>query len=114
MDIEFEQLNNIPKMMELLTSLQTVVSEGRVEKRWLNTRELAEYTGYKFETIKAKIKNGAFTKDLHYFKKGRILLFDKVEVDNWVMGIVSSNNINYAKKQEENTSEVFDEIASSF
>lgn len=112
MNVDFEQLEQIPKMMELLLSLQSTLSQEKVEKRWLNTRELALYTGYKFETIKAKIKNGDFIKELHYFKKAGILLFDKIEVDNWVMGIKSSNNIEFSKEQEKNSNEVYDELSS--
>jgi len=111
MNIELEHLHEIPKIMELLTLIQSTLSEGRVEKRWLNTRELAVYTGYKYETIKAKIKSGDFIRDLHYFKKGGILLFDKIEVDNWVMGKKSANNLAY---QKENLDEVVNDIVSSF
>ena len=111
MNIELEHLQEIPKIMELLTLIQSTLSEDRVEKRWLNTRELAKYTGYKFETIKAKVKSGDFIRNLHYFKKGGILLFDKIEVDNWVMGRKSANNSAY---QKENVDEVVNDIISSF
>jgi len=99
MNINLEALNEIPKMMELVSQIKSVIESGTVEKRWFNTRELADYTGFKFETIKAKIKRKEFTQNVHYFKKGGILLFDKVEVDNWVMGIKSANNVNYENTQ---------------
>ena len=97
--INMEAVNQIPQLLELVISMKSTIENGVVEKRWFNTRELAEYTGYKFETIKSKIKKGDFTQGVHYFKKGGILLFDKVEVDNWVMGIKSANNVNYENKE---------------
>ena len=99
MNINFESLNDITKILTLLTSVNEKLEKGTIEKRWFNTRELSEYTGYKFETIKSKIKKGDFTQGVHYFKKGGILLFDKTEVDNWVMGIKSANNIAYEKEE---------------
>jgi predicted DNA-binding transcriptional regulator AlpA len=114
MNIDFEQLKLLPQVLELLTSVKDTIEKGTVEKRWFNTRELALYTGYKFETIKSKIKKGEFTQNIHYFKKGGILLFDKVEVDNWVMGIKSANNIAYTQKQSQYTSNAFEKITKSF
>ena len=107
MDINFESLNDISKILTLLTSVNEKLEKGTVEKRWLNTRELAEYSGYKFETIQSKIKKGEFIKGVHYYKKGGMLLFDKVEVDNWVMGVKSANNINY---ENEKTNSIVDDV----
>lgn len=95
MNINLESLNQIPQLLELIVSMKSTIENGTIQKRWLNTRELAEYTSYKFETIQTKIKKGEFTQGVHYFKKGGILLFDKGEVDNWVMGVKSANNVNY-------------------
>jgi len=107
MNINFESLNDISTILTLLTSVNEKLEKGVVEKRWLNTRELANYTGYKFETIKSKIKKGDFIQGVHYFKKGGILLFDKVEVDNWVMGVKSANNVDYNNTQVNN---IVDEV----
>lgn len=109
MNISFEELKKIPQVLELLLYVKDTVEKGTVEKRWLNTRELANYTGYKFETIQSKIKKGEFIQSVHYYKKGGILLFDKTEVDNWVMGVKSVNNATYEKDK---TNEVDDEILS--
>jgi len=114
MIIDLEELKLIPQVLELLTSVKDTIEKGTIEKRWFNTRELALYTGYKFETIKSKIKKGEFTQNIHYFKKGGILLFDKVEVDNWVMGIKSANNIAYSKKQMEETDENYSDLVEAF
>ena len=101
MNINFESLNDISKILTLLTSVNEKLEKGTLEKRWFNTRELAEYSGYKFETIQSKIKKGEFIQGVHYFKKGGMLLFDKTEVDNWVMGVKSANNINFKHTEVE-------------
>ena len=82
--------------------------DASVDKRWLNTQELADYTGYKFETMKSKIKKHDFIIGVHYYKKDGKLLFDKFEVDNWVMGIKPSNLI-----IENNTLAIVDEVLAS-
>jgi len=87
--IDLTPLESIPKIENQLKII-TQQLELNIDKRWLNTNELANYTGYKLETIKAKIKNNDFTRNVHYFKRDGKLLFDKFEVDKWVMGIESS------------------------
>ena len=99
MNINLEALNQIPQLLELIVSMKSTIENGTIEKRWLNTRELADYTSHKFGTIQTKIKKGDFTQGVHYFKKGGILLFDKTEVDNWVMGVKSANNVAYEKEE---------------
>ena len=86
MKIDLTPLESIPKIEKQLKIITQKI-DSNVDKRWLNTKELADYTGYKFETIKAKIKNHNFIIGVHYFKRDGKLLFDKFEVDNWVMGI---------------------------
>ena len=110
MNINLEALNQIPQLLELIVSMKSTIENGTIEKRWFNTRELAEYSGYKFETIKSKIKKGEFTQGVHYFKKGGMLLFDKTEIDNWVMGVKSANNINYEKEE---TDSIVNDVLSS-
>jgi len=112
MNINFESLNDISKILTLLTSVNEKLEKGTVEKRWFNTRELAEYSGYKFETIQSKIKKGEFIQGVHYFKKGGMLLFDKTEVDNWVMGVKSANNVTFENAEVTNiVDDVLDLIA---
>ncbi len=43
-----------------------------------------------------------------------MLLFDKVEVDNWVMGVKSANNIAYSKKQMEEVDENYSDLVEAF
>ncbi|OHD95391.1 MAG: hypothetical protein A2019_04395 [Sulfurimonas sp. GWF2_37_8] len=110
MNIDFEALNHISTIVSLLTSVKDTVEKGTIQKRWFNTQELSDYTGYKLETIKSKIKKNDFIQGVHYFKRDGKLLFDKVEVDNWVMGVKSANNVTYEKEQ---TASIVNEILSS-
>ena len=107
MKIDLTPLQTIPKLEKKLDMIDKKL-DASVDKRWLNTQELADYTGYKFETIKAKIKNHSFIIGVHYFKRDGKLLFDKFEVDNWVMGIKPSNLIS-----ENNTLDIVDEVLAS-
>jgi len=87
--IDLTPLESIPKIEKQLKII-TQKLDSNIDKKWLNTEELASYTGYKLETIKSKIKTNSFTRGVHYFKRDGKLLFDKFEVDKWVMGIQSS------------------------
>ena len=113
MNIEFENLQKIPQVLELLVLMKESVTQGKIEKRWLNTREVAYYLGYKFGTLQSKIKKGDFTKEKHYYKKGGVLLFDRIEVDNWVMNNKFSNNISYDSEEiDTKTNELLSVFAS--
>ena len=107
MKIDLTPLDEIPIIVKKLEIIDKKLDLS-VEKRWLNTRELADYTGYKFETIKSKIKNHEFVIGVHYFKRDAKLLFDKFEIDKWVMGIISDN-----LKSADNSSEIVNKIISS-
>ena len=41
------------------------------------------------------IKNEEFVIDLHYYKKHRKNIFDKAEIDKWIMGSNKANTNNY-------------------
>lgn len=90
MKIDLTPLESIPKIEKQLKII-TQKLDSNIDKRWLNTEELASYTSYKLETIKSKIKTNSFIRGVHYFKRDGKLLFDKFEVDRWVMGIQSLN-----------------------
>lgn len=107
MKIDLTPLNDIPKVVKKLEIIDKKL-DSNIEKRCLTTRELSSYTGYKFETIKSKIKNYDFIVGIHYYKKDSTLFFDKFEVDNWVMGIKPSNLIS-----ENNTLDIVDEVLAS-
>ena len=86
MECNFEYLDYLPRIEGRLKKIELSI-ENRIEKRWLNINETAIYIGYKKETIHKKVKNGEFKPGIHYYKQSGKLLFDKNELDNWVMGI---------------------------
>ena len=63
--------------------------ENRVEKKWLSTKELAEYLDYSQDRLH-KLKGDEFIEGVHYYKRKGKLLFDKNKIDNWVEQGVSS------------------------
>ena len=86
MEYKFEYLECLPSIERKLEKIELSI-ENKIEKRWLNINEASEYIGYKKETIHKKVQNGEFQPEIHYYKKSGKLLFDKNELDNWVMGI---------------------------
>lgn len=94
MNIAFEKLEKIEEIYNLLVLLRDR-EMNKIEKRWLTTEELAEYIGYSKESIKNMIKNEEFVIELHYYKKNRKNIFDKTEIDKWIMGSNKTNTNNY-------------------
>ncbi|MFY9089570.1 helix-turn-helix transcriptional regulator [Arcobacter aquimarinus] len=94
MNIAFEKLEKIEEIYNLLVLLRDR-EMNKIEKRWLTTEELCEYIGYSKESIKNMIKNEEFVIDLHYYKKHRKNIFDKTEIDKWIMGSNKTNTNNY-------------------
>jgi hypothetical protein len=80
MEISFENLKKIDTILEKLELLESKISS---EKRWLNTKEASFYLGYSKEHIH-KLKDSYLIEGKHYFKKAGRVLFDKIELDNWV------------------------------
>lgn len=80
MQIDFSNLEKIDDIIDRLKMLESRVTG---QKRWLNIAEAAYYLGYSKDKIH-KLKNDEFIESIHYFKKGK-LLFDRIELDNWVM-----------------------------
>ena len=89
MNIPFENLEKIGEIISLLKNLEQKLMS---EKRWLNISEASHYLGYSKEPIH-KLKNTHLIESQHYHKKAGRLLFDKYELDNWVISS-TTNNIN--------------------
>lgn len=102
-------LENLEKIQEIYTILVLLRDRemNRIEKRWLTTEELSEYIGYSKESIKNMIKNEELVVDLHYFKKNRKNIFDKLEIDKWVM----NSDKTYTKNYELLTNKILTKIA---
>ena len=94
MNINFESLGKIDEIYNLLVLLKNEVN-NKIEKRWLTSEELSLYIGYSKESIKNMIKNEEFIIELHYYKKNRKNIFDKLEIDKWIMCSDKTTNKNY-------------------
>ena len=91
MNIGLEHLQLIPKLFNEIKSLK-LQSAMNNDKRWLNTRELSDYIGYSLDPISKMVKDDVFIDGVHYHKPSKKLLFDKQEVDNWIIGYRSDSN----------------------
>lgn len=80
MEINFENLKKIDTILEKIELLENKIIG---EKRWLNISEASHYLGYSKDHIH-KLKDSYFIENKHYFKKAGRILFDKLELDNWV------------------------------
>lgn len=87
MNLAFENLDKITEILEKLDSLESKITG---EKRWLNTKEASHYLGYSKDHIH-KLKESQLVEGIHYFKKAGRILFDKVELDNWVKLTIPRN-----------------------
>jgi excisionase family DNA binding protein len=86
--VDFEALNKIATMEKTLNAMYKLLS-GNIQKRWLTTQEAADYLRYSEDSIRSMVKNGELMMDVHYYKQVKKLLFDKKELDRWVMGMPS-------------------------
>ncbi|MFA5455060.1 MAG: DNA-binding protein [Sulfurimonas sp.] len=86
MNISLEHLELIPKLLNEIKSLKLSQAMSG-DKRWLNTRELSDYIGYSLDAINKMVKDDIFIDGIHYYKPSKKLLFDKEQVNNWIVGI---------------------------
>lgn len=105
MNIEFESLKLLPQMFALIEKLNNQLEDGHT-KRWLNSKELAEYIGYSADAVNKMVQERVFQLDVHYYKPSKKLLFDKLEVDNWILGIEN-------EKTTKDATTILNEILSS-
>ena len=71
------------QLIAITIRLETIESKIKEEKRWLNIKEASFYLGYSKDHLH-KLKNEHFIESKHYHKKAGRVLFDKIELDNWV------------------------------
>ena len=88
MNLNIEAVNQIPQIFDMLKVLSEKI-ENKIEKRWLNVTETAYYLGYSKDHIH-KLKTNHFIEGVHFYKKAGRVLFDKAELDKWV---ISSKNM---------------------
>jgi hypothetical protein len=88
MNLNIQAVNQIPQILEIVKILSEKI-DNKIEKRWLNVAETAYYLGYSKDHIH-KLKTDHLIEGKHYHKKAGRLLFDKLELDKWV---ISSKNM---------------------
>ncbi len=86
MTISLENLELIPKLLDEIKALKLNITN---EKKWLTANELSSYIGYSIESIHKMVKENVFIDGIHYYQPSKKLLFDKKEIDNWVIGFKS-------------------------
>ncbi len=89
MEYHFNYLELLPQILEKQKKIEELL-DNHIEKRWLTTKELTDYLGYSKDAINKKVQDGEFVTGIHYHKTAGKRLFDKFEIDNWVIGINSS------------------------
>lgn len=97
MDIALEHLELLPEILKKLTLIEKNMSNFE-SKRWMNVKEVGKYLGYSADHI-YKLRDEEFIEGIHFHKKGK-LLFDRLEIDRWVIG--GSNNLHQATKDRVN------------
>ena len=67
-----------------------------VPKKWMNTKEIANYIGYSTESIHKFVQQDILQLNVHYYKKRNKLIFDVKEVDRWIKedSTIDSNLVN--------------------
>lgn len=83
MTIELENLELIPRLLEEIRSIKEYITHMNT-KRWYTVEEIAHYLGYSKDHI-YKLKNDSFIENIHFYKKGGKILFDRAAVDEWVV-----------------------------
>lgn len=101
MNLPLENLELIPKLLNEIKSLKLRESMGS-DKRWLNSRELSDYIGYSLDAINKMVKDDVFVDGIHYHKPSKKLLFDKEQINNWIVGIKDEKHISRVNSLVEN------------
>lgn len=95
MTISLENLELIPKLLEEIKTLK--LNSSCNEKKWLTSKELSEYMGYSLEAINKMVQDNVLINGIHYYQPAKKLIFNKHEIDNWIMGYRShkiTRNVN--------------------
>lgn len=92
MSIEMENINLIKEMAKDIEIIKLALAK-QTSKRWLNTQEIADYLGYSKDRI-YKLKDEVFIENIHFYKKTGKILFDRVAIDDWMVGKESDETNN--------------------
>lgn len=83
MNIDFESLKEIPKLVALVKELIKLQKEGTIEKKWMNVEECAYYLGYSKDKV-YKLVQEEWIEGVHYHKPTGRVIIEKEKVDEWV------------------------------
>jgi predicted DNA-binding transcriptional regulator AlpA len=96
MSIEMENINLIKEIAKDIETIKKSLS-NQMQKRWLNTQELSKYLGYSKDRI-YKLKDEVFIENIHFYKKVGKILYDRVAIDDWMVG-KESDETNSTQRQ---------------
>ena len=96
MSIDMENINLIKEMALDIELIKKALS-NQTNKRWLNTKEVADYLGYSKNRI-YKLKEEVFLENIHFYKKVGKILYDRVAIDSWMVG-KETDDINKSQRQ---------------
>lgn len=98
MKIEYENLEQIPEIKTLLQEV-LIKLESQVESQWLSVKQLMLYIDYGKSTIYKKIETKEFLENVHYYRNGTKIFFNKYEIDNWVKGVSQVNRNDFRSNE---------------
>ena len=82
--INMENINLLESIAKDIELIKKTLSSNQT-KRWLTVKELATYLGYSKDRI-YKLKDEVFIEEIHFYKKTGKIIFDRVAIDDWVVG----------------------------
>lgn len=92
MSIDMENINLIKVMAQDIELIKKALS-SQSYKRWLNIKEVSSYLGYSKDRI-YKLKDEVFIENIHFYKKVGKIIFDRVAIDDWMVGRKSDETNN--------------------
>ena len=92
MSIDMENINLIKVIAQDIELIKKALSSQN-NKRWLNIKEVSSYLGYSKNRI-YKLKDEVFIENIHFYKKVGKIIFDRVAIDDWMVGRKSDETNN--------------------
>ena len=86
MNIDFESLKDISKLVALMEELIRLQKKGTIEKKWMSVPEVATYLGGYSKDKVYKLIQDEWIEGIHYHKPTGRVIIDKNKVDNWIRG----------------------------
>lgn len=97
MNVNFESLQQIPKLVALMEELIKLQKEGTIEKKWMNVEETAFYLGYSKDKV-YKLIQEEWVEGVHYHKPTGRVIVEKEKIDLWVKNGMHKNIKHIIKK----------------